>query len=1047
MVKKKKSKIDFFTYTLTQSINELSPSKSNKIIKDVFTQIICPTCDDITEINTYVNNTNDFVNKYSTTLIKYNIFLPFTKCLLELKIFSKRFYSSTLCSKINLNISEIYLELCNSLNKETEFLTLCLELENNVNGNQTLKYNHINSNIDLLKLLFKQFNKTTKDTKNISLEYLKIIYDILKNQVVKSIYTCETPLIGWKKVIVKLNEYLYNNKPFSIYDLQQKDTVNDIFKNIKKMLCKEHTKYSNKLMDYISEKKLCMDTNNYNKYEYLYIVFTLNKFCNIFYDLSLIDFNEPTLDDLINYSEKIYDSYMSTIDKNITLDINFLQTSDIYKNTHFFDTKWIDICSEVHKYAYFKKPSYFKNIKKYRSIKCSLKSTIKGTNHLLKINKIVFDIDKIRVKTMMFIKMYILYLYDNNESIIDITDIDIISMAVRTVSINDPKGANMSTDNKIILKKMEKFYENTAKHSLGEKCNAIGYSQILSSCKIQLVTAYKNNITMNYIKYLRSYMYSHFEDKYNKEYCLLENCETKKEFKKQLKIQINSFIADVLKGNIEDPKLNDQYKNWFMKNKVNILPTNVPIEGLLKDLENNTNKYFKYMIYMTKESEKIGKHTYNCFPLHSQTSPSNIELDTMSLITLFSQKVKEDDEKVNGITKVLKDNIHVFKNKIWKNVFNLDSKYFKLNKYYKFNSSIQTDGVSITILFVNKMIENIDVRQKKQIDTYMYIDDLGKTDDKTVDKEKLKEEVKKLKDLYELVYLDPGKNPDILYMCNDNNKFMKYTTKQYLNELGTIKNRKTIKQFKKENQIIEETEKNLMKYTSKTCDVEKFGEYCKIKLEANEVLIKYYGQEFIRKMRLRTHINKLRSESKLVNNIKKIFGSGEEKKPIMIIYGDWCRRSQMRGCISVPMIGIKRRLGEDFKIMNLDEFRTSCIDGNTYKENINAEIIDKKTGKMKKLHSVLVSNILKNTESGEVIGKRFQNRNRNAVLNFKRIVDNYQMCGERIKEFDRSTKREKLKTVIETIIEKMIPNKNPDMCKICEVSIDRIKKRTKLCAT
>jgi hypothetical protein len=57
------------------------------------------------------------------------------------------------------------------------------------------------------------------------------------------------------------------------------------------------------------------------------------------------------------------------------------------------------------------------------------------------------------------------------------------------------------------------------------------------------------------------------------------------------------------------------------------------------------------------------------------------------------------------------------------------------------------------------------------------------------------------------------------------------------------------------------------------------------------------------------------------------------------------------------------------------------------------------------------------------------------------------MCGERIKEFDRSTKREKLKTVIETIIEKMISNKNPDMCKICEVSIDRIKKRTKLCAT
>jgi hypothetical protein len=137
----------------------------------------------------------------------------------------------------------------------------------------------------------------------------------------------------------------------------------------------------------------------------------------------------------------------------------------------------------------------------------------------------------------------------------------------------------------------------------------------------------------------------------------------------------------------------------------------------------------------------------------------------------------------------------------------------------------------------------------------------------------------------------------------------------------------------------------------------------------------------------------------LVNNIKSKFKN--DGKEIVLIYGDWSRLSQMRGVISTPCIGLKRRLAEDFKIFNIDEFRTSCLDNMTLKENKNA-IIKNKQGNKKELHSVLVSNILGNTVGKPL--KRFQNRNRNSSLNMRNIIENYKNKGERKLEFSRSYK-------------------------------------------
>lgn len=44
----------------------------------------------------------------------------------------------------------------------------------------------------------------------------------------------------------------------------------------------------------------------------------------------------------------------------------------------------------------------------------------------------------------------------------------------------------------------------------------------------------------------------------------------------------------------------------------------------------------------------------------------------------------------------------------------------------------------------------------------------------------------------------------------------------------------------------------------------------------------------------------------------------------------------MKHIISTPQIGMKRMLKKHFKVYNVDEFRTSCLDNRTEEKNNNA---------------------------------------------------------------------------------------------------------------
>jgi len=165
------------------------------------------------------------------------------------------------------------------------------------------------------------------------------------------------------------------------------------------------------------------------------------------------------------------------------------------------------------------------------------------------------------------------------------------------------------------------------------------------------------------------------------------------------------------------------------------------------------------------------------------------------------------------------------------------------------------------------------------------------------------------------VYVDPGKK-NLLMMYDDNgNKFV-YRNRKRIKETRRLEYQRLRENYTKK-EGIKDIEKQLSSFNSKRCIYKTFTEYVKTKNEINKEVYWKYSDSFFRKYKWYAYINKRRHEDKLLNDIERVFG-----KNSILMYGDWSQGKQMCNFISTPMIGIKRRLRERFKIYNIDEFRT-----------------------------------------------------------------------------------------------------------------------------
>jgi len=122
-----------------------------------------------------------------------------------------------------------------------------------------------------------------------------------------------------------------------------------------------------------------------------------------------------------------------------------------------------------------------------------------------------------------------------------------------------------------------------------------------------------------------------------------------------------------------------------------------------------------------------------------------------------------------------------------------------------------------------------------------------------------------------------------------------------------------------------------------SCNYDKFIEYLKVRNKINKELQQYYEQELFRKLRWRSHTYTQKSESILINKIKRTFG-----KKIVIGFGSFQQTQQMKNCMPTPNKSLKDLLSKYFNLCIVDEFKTSkmcsfCLEGETcyYKQREN----------------------------------------------------------------------------------------------------------------
>lgn len=644
----------------------------------------------------------------------------------------------------------------------------------------------------------------------------------------------------------------------------------------------------------------------------------------------------------------------------------------------------------------------------FKSIKTSLKYIIKDSDTQKKINELVIRVNDIVIDTYQFIKLYILKKLNNNQDIPTLDD-TFIKYCITSLGTRDNRGKKITVTP--LLLEIQAFYStdfqpinNHQKYQLNNLSYTLPY--VCSSIEVSI----KNNIKEHFIKRLSKFI-SIFGGNYYEEHYTGELTDrNSKEYKKEK----NSLLYKVKKCIIENKpqEIPTIMIGWYNTIKDKIIPNNID-KSMAYDCKANPYKYISISYYLNCEFEKHNDIIYkeieqwkkkvakarkdntikkyndkikelNCkiiklfqlIPLRNSCVPKYLFIDSATLVNAIG-----DTGNKGELLEELKTN----RNKIWNTYFNMNKPIFKL-KDYKFNYTLVTDGIGCSLHFKHKNYkenkkDNANNFESNDLD---YIDDLS---DEQIEEFKNKK----------IVTADPGKKY-LLYMIDDENKVLKYSSSQRNMESLNTRNKRIKNKNKKQHQEIIDAETELSKYNCKTNNYEKFKEYIKEKYKCNKIIKKYYEEELNRKLNWRSKTYRQKSEDKFLNNIENTYGN---KDDILICIGDWSNKNTIKGLSSTMGIGLKRLVAKKYNTVLLDEYNTSKLCCNCHKEN------DNKVINSKSLFRLLTckhcnDGSFENLNNPSLKCSKFLNRDINSCVNMQCIVKAYLTENrKRPKEFTR----------------------------------------------
>ena len=331
--------------------------------------------------------------------------------------------------------------------------------------------------------------------------------------------------------------------------------------------------------------------------------------------------------------------------------------------------------------------------------KDNIMNVINYPTHINIINDIVVKVNKIVIHTYQFLKLYLIYLYDNKKDFPIINE-DFIGY-IFMVLTSRKCGSGGYTDNTMPkqLKELTKFYNEYYK-PLTINDEIIYYDKLNYVLAYEAIDIEKNinvNISEHFIQHLNKYINITLEVKDKKDKITKDNKDLKvrKEKHKEFNQEINKVKKDLTSFNeLESDK---KYHKWILEQRKLIYQTKTEFEedSIYYDLKAHPQDYLKSMFYICGELEKV----YNQIKKHNESIK---EEDTQEiLLSNISGAHQKNANIFLGCDEKKKKQIRLF------NVIPLRTNIV--------SKSICLDSCSLISNFLDKSLKTIDNKNDKTI--------------------------------------------------------------------------------------------------------------------------------------------------------------------------------------------------------------------------------------------------------------------------------------------------------------------------------------------
>jgi hypothetical protein len=563
---------------------------------------------------------------------------------------------------------------------------------------------------------------------------------------------------------------------------------------------------------------------------------------------------------------------------------------------------------------------YERYLTNYTTQKTSLKSIVKHPYVMKTIGDVVTNVNRLRIHTYHFLKMYVLHKYNVSGKLPDI-DVDLIECIMKSLCVKSSTGRPPSTYKKNILDELEKFHNDHYKKTMNDPNEMLSYTHlntVLIYEARQIVTNFTNHISLHFYDFLNRfvnvfcYKEAHEKSIMDDKSISVDERKTKRdEFRKQLR----RIKMDLLSHEDKCSSIYDPLKVQFRKK---IIPQANKAQTLTTQVKSDPLYFLDSLIKMSAILERRLAKPINCFPLQKNITPKYVNFDTTTIIHLL---MTNESNKSYYLTK---GNTVFLAGVIWDKFFRTEKKAFK-NKKYKFRYELMTDGYGCSILLIRNDLYKSDKK--------MYIPSMSKPFNYKSEKyvSELTDTEKESAQNKKIVGFDPGKD-DLFYATdgiriNNTNEFktFRYSQSQRKKETKS-KKYSHIKEIDKKQPFlgditVKTIEDMLTNCNFNSCNYSKVIDDIHTKNTVNSLLLKYYEKEFHRKLKFYSYINRQRSESWMINDFKEKFGQPED---VVACFGDWGQWTSIK--YKEPTLGkgmrkIFRKAG--YQTYLVDEYNTS----------------------------------------------------------------------------------------------------------------------------